>query len=58
VYVYRLLTKNTIEGRIMQRAKQKGVIQELVISGGDFQSTDTSHLKASEMMALLMEDQI
>jgi len=58
VYVYRLLTKNTIEGRIMQRAKQKGVIQELVISGGDFQATDSSHLKASEMMALLMEDEL
>lgn len=40
VTVYRLITRNTIEERIMQRAKQKDHIHRVVIAGGEFKSTD------------------
>ena len=36
VTVYRMITRNTIEERIMQRAKQKDQIHKVVISGGTF----------------------
>lgn len=36
VTVYRLITKNTVEERIMQRAKQKDKIHKVVIAGGAF----------------------
>ncbi|BFZ53064.1 Putative DNA helicase ino80 [Savitreella phatthalungensis] len=36
VTVYRLITRNTIEERILHRAKQKEEVQKVVISGGDY----------------------
>ena len=40
VTVYRLITKNTVEERIMQRAKQKDKIHKVVIAGGAFKDDD------------------
>ena len=34
VTVYRLVTKGTVEERILQRAKQKNTMQNIVIAGG------------------------
>ena len=34
VTVYRLISKGTVEERILQRAKQKNTIQNIVIAGG------------------------
>lgn len=59
VTVYRLITRNSVEERILQRAKQKGAIQNLVIQGGRFNLSpeDADDIfKATEMMDLLMED--
>ncbi|GAA5800530.1 hypothetical protein HPULCUR_005965 [Helicostylum pulchrum] len=54
VTVYRLITKNTIEERILQRAKQKDEIQKVVISGGEFKSVD---FKPREIVSLLLDDE-
>lgn len=40
VTVYRLITKNSVEERIMQRAKQKDKIHKVVIAGGAFKDDD------------------
>lgn len=59
VTVYRLITRNSVEERILQRAKQKGAIQNLVIQGGRFNLSpeDADDIfKATEMMDLLLED--
>ncbi|KAG0036182.1 putative DNA helicase ino80 [Podila clonocystis] len=54
VTVYRLITKGTIEERILLRAKQKDEIQKVVISGGEFkQSVD---FKPREIVSLLLDD--
>ncbi|KAF9334796.1 putative DNA helicase ino80 [Podila minutissima] len=54
VTVYRLITKGTIEERILQRARQKDEIQKVVISGGEFkQSVD---FKPREIVSLLLDD--
>ncbi|KAG0366916.1 putative DNA helicase ino80 [Mortierella sp. AD032] len=54
VTVYRLITRGTIEERILQRAKQKDEIQKVVISGGEFkQSVD---FKPREIVSLLLDD--
>lgn len=36
VTVYRLITKDTIEERVIERAARKGEIQKMVIQGGEF----------------------
>lgn len=59
VTVYRLVTRNSIEEKILARAKQKGTIQNLVIQGGRFNlNTDEADdiFKPSEMMDLLIDD--
>ncbi|KAF9936572.1 putative DNA helicase ino80 [Modicella reniformis] len=54
VTVYRLITRGTIEERILQRAKQKDEIQKVVISGGEFkQNVD---FKPREIVSLLLDD--
>ncbi|CAH1765794.1 15247_t:CDS:10, partial [Entrophospora sp. SA101] len=53
VTVYRLITKGTIEERILQRAKQKDEIQRVVISGGEFKQVD---FKPREIVSLLLDD--
>ncbi|RZF37180.1 hypothetical protein LSTR_LSTR009705 [Laodelphax striatellus] len=54
VTVYRLICKDTIEERILQRAREKSEIQRMVISGGDFKP-DT--LKPKEVVSLLLDDE-
>lgn len=54
VTVYRLITKGTIEERILQRAKQKDEIQKVVISGGEFRQVD---FKPREIVSLLLDDE-
>ena len=59
VTVYRLITRNSIEERILQRAKQKGTIQNLVIQGGKFNLSpgeEEEMFKPAEMMELLLDD--
>ena len=51
--MYRLICKDTIEERILQRALEKSEIQRMVISGGSFKP-DT--LKPTEVVSLLLDD--
>lgn len=53
VTVYRLVCQGTIEERILQRAREKSEIQNMVISGGNFKP-DT--LKPKEVVSLLLDD--
>ncbi|KAF9574874.1 putative DNA helicase ino80 [Mortierella alpina] len=54
VTVYRLITRGTIEERILQRAKQKDEIQKVVISGGEFKQN--VEFKPREIVSLLLDD--
>ncbi|GJJ71755.1 chromatin-remodeling ATPase INO80 [Entomortierella parvispora] len=54
VTVYRLITRGTIEERILQRAKQKDEIQKVVISGGEFKQS--VEFKPREIVSLLLDD--
>eukprot|EP00794_Sanderia_malayensis_P020104 gene20104-22075_t len=53
VIVYRLVTRGSIEERILQRAKEKSEIQKIVISGGHFKPDS---LKPKEVVSLLLDD--
>lgn len=59
VTVYRMVTTNTVEERILQRANQKSAIQKLVMTGGQ---NDTKkglgELKSSEVVSLLLDTEI
>lgn len=56
VLVYRLITKNSIEERILKRAKQKQNVQTTVYSGGAFKA---DIFKQSEIVGLLYtEDEV
>ncbi|XP_017782828.1 PREDICTED: putative DNA helicase Ino80 isoform X1 [Nicrophorus vespilloides] len=54
VTVYRLICKGSIEERILQRAREKSEIQNLVISGGNFKPET---LKPKEVVSLLLDDE-
>ncbi|XP_055340883.1 chromatin-remodeling ATPase INO80-like [Paramacrobiotus metropolitanus] len=54
VTVYRLICRNTVEERILQRAQEKSEIQRMVISGGDYRP-DT--LRPTEVVSLLLDDE-
>ncbi|CAH1792106.1 unnamed protein product [Owenia fusiformis] len=54
VTVYRLITKGSIEMRILERAKEKSEIQRMVISGENFKP---DVLKAKEVVSLLLEEE-
>ncbi|KAF9580671.1 putative DNA helicase ino80, partial [Lunasporangiospora selenospora] len=54
VTVYRLITRGTIEERILTRAKQKDEIQKVVISGGEFKQS--VEFKPREIVSLLLDD--
>lgn len=61
VTVYRLVTRNSVEERILLRAKQKGTMQNLVIQGGRFnlnpdEADEIFNSRPSEMLDLLMDD--
>lgn len=66
VTVYRMITKNTVEERIMQRAKQKDQIHKVVIAGGAFKDSaplegdvmgDGKPKDRKEIMSLLLVDE-
>ncbi|KAJ2793903.1 putative DNA helicase ino80 [Coemansia guatemalensis] len=48
VMVYRLITRGTIEERILQRAKQKDEIHRIVIAGGDVKNASEGAAAAAE----------
>ncbi|BFZ59342.1 Putative DNA helicase ino80 [Saitoella coloradoensis] len=58
VTVYRLITRGTIEERILKRAKQKEEVQKVVISGGDFQAQPkgVDFGKTREVVSWLLDD--
>ncbi|KAL4449582.1 hypothetical protein ABPG74_007405 [Tetrahymena malaccensis] len=53
VLVYRLVTKGTIEERILKRAQQKQMVQSTVYSGGAFKA---DIWKPQEVMELLLDE--
>ncbi|XP_070712442.1 chromatin-remodeling ATPase INO80-like, partial [Pempheris klunzingeri] len=53
VTVYRLICDGTVEERILQRAQQKSMIQQMIISGKNKQET----LKPKEIMKLLLGEE-
>eukprot|EP01118_Nematostelium_gracile_P004270 TRINITY_DN15000_c0_g1_i1.p1 TRINITY_DN15000_c0_g1~~TRINITY_DN15000_c0_g1_i1.p1 ORF type:complete len:326 (+),score=64.96 TRINITY_DN15000_c0_g1_i1:108-980(+) len=55
VTVYRLITKGTIEERILLRAKQKHHIQSLVISGGNYNAEQEA--SSQDMVSWLLDDE-
>jgi len=58
VTVYRLITKRTVEERIMQRARQKAKIQNLVIEGGgNLEISEEGLFSQNEVLDLLIEDE-
>jgi len=54
VTVYRLVTKGTIEEKILNRAREKSEIQNIVISGGQF---NKDVLRPKEVVSLLLDDE-
>lgn len=57
VTVYRMVTTNTVEERILQRAKQKSEIQKMVMSGQKDKKA-LGELKSSEVVSLLLDTEI
>jgi len=57
VTVFRLITKKTVEERIMARARQKATIQNLVIEGGNFEMSDEQIWSSNEVLDILIEDE-
>lgn len=53
VTVYRLVTKGTVEEKILNRAREKSEIQNIVISGGQF---NKDVLRPKEVVSLLLDD--
>jgi len=53
VTVYRLVTRGTVEEKILNRAKQKHTIQSIVIQGGEFKA---DFFKPQEVVSLLLDD--
>lgn len=45
VTVYRLITRGSIEERILSRAKEKEEVQKVVISGGDYKQGTTDNIQ-------------
>eukprot|EP01133_Synstelium_polycarpum_P016843 gene16843-20027_t len=52
VTVYRLVTKGTVEEKVIKRAKQKHQIQSIVIAGGKFEN----EMRATEVVSFLLDD--
>jgi len=51
--VYRLICKETVEEKILQRASQKNTVQQLVMTGGHVQG---EILKPEDVVSLLIDD--
>ena len=61
VTVYRMVTTNTVEERILQRATQKSEIQKMVMTGGQKdkkKGLSGAELKSSEVVSLLLDNEI
>lgn len=56
VTVYRLITRNSIEERMRQRAKQKDEIHKVVIAGGEFRQMEARPSQKDIVSLLLGED--
>lgn len=63
VTVYRLITRGTIEERILSRAKEKEEVQKVVISGGDYRQNTTENIQfqaqkggGRDVVSWLLED--
>lgn len=54
VTVYRLICKDTIEEKILQRARQKNAVQELVMKGKHVQ--DDHLMRQEDVVSLLIDD--
>ncbi|KAK9154787.1 hypothetical protein Sjap_002267 [Stephania japonica] len=54
VTVYRLICKETVEEKILQRASQKNTVQQLVMTGGHVQGDDL--LAPEDVVSLLIDD--
>lgn len=57
VTVYRLITRNSIEERMRQRAKQKDEIHRVVIAGGEFKELEAIKPNQKDIASLLLEEQ-
>ncbi|XP_068662368.1 chromatin-remodeling ATPase INO80-like isoform X1 [Aristolochia californica] len=53
VTVYRLICKETVEEKILQRASQKNTVQQLVMTGGHVQG---EYMPAEDVVSLLLDD--
>lgn len=53
VTVYRLICKETVEEKILQRASQKNTVQQLVMTGGHVQG---DLLAPEDVVSLLIDD--
>ncbi|KAG9454766.1 hypothetical protein H6P81_007670 [Aristolochia fimbriata] len=53
VTVYRLICKETVEEKILQRASQKNTVQQLVMTGGHVQG---DYMPAEDVVSLLLDD--
>lgn len=51
--MYRLICKETVEEKILQRASQKNTVQQLVMTGGHVQG---ELLKPEDVVSLLLDD--
>lgn len=51
--MYRLICKETIEEKILQRASQKNTVQQLVMTGGHVQG---ELLKPEDVVSFLLDD--
>ncbi|KAF3930154.1 hypothetical protein ABW19_dt0208954 [Dactylella cylindrospora] len=56
VVVYRLITRGTVEERILLRAKQKAEVQKVVVGGGEGEFRQVDFNKGSREMAMLLLD--
>ncbi|KAK6353500.1 putative DNA helicase ino80 [Orbilia brochopaga] len=57
VSVYRLITRGTVEERILLRAKQKAEVQKVVVGGGEGEYKNVDFNKGSREMAMLLLDE-
>lgn len=55
VTVYRLITKDTVDERILQLARQKKVVQDTVVGSSSAAPTDGG-AKTNEVVSLLLDD--
>ncbi|KAF3923688.1 hypothetical protein ABW20_dc0101665 [Dactylellina cionopaga] len=56
VRVFRLITRGTVEERILLRAKQKAEVQKVVVGGGEGEYKNVDFNKGSREMAMLLLD--